>query len=90
MREVKVRELIGTELKNEDAIILKGIISKNLKDKIVLDFEDTKTIPTTFFASLLTDLISTKSREYVASNILVKNLSNESDFRKVLLGTSMC
>jgi len=42
MREVKVRELIGTELKNEDAIILKGIISKNLKDKIVLDFEDTK------------------------------------------------
>lgn len=90
MKEVKVKELIGTELRNEDAIILKELISENLQNKIVLDFEDTKTIPGTFFASLLTELISTKTRDYVASNIIVKNLSNEDDFRKVLLGTSMC
>ena len=90
MKEVKVTELIGSELKNEDAIILKELIAENLQDKIVLDFEDTKTIPGTFFASLLTELISTKTRDYVASNIIVKNLSNEDDFKKVLLGTSMC
>lgn len=90
MKEVKIRDLIGTELKNEDAIILKGLIAENLQNKIVLDFEDTKTIPGTFFASLLTDLISTKTRDYVASNVVVKNLSNENDFKKVLLGTSVC
>lgn len=90
MKEVKIRDLIGSELKNEDAIILKELIAENLQDKIVLDFEDTKTIPGTFFASLLTDLISTKTRDYVASNVVVKNLSNENDFKKVLLGTSMC
>ncbi|WP_179631957.1 STAS-like domain-containing protein [Clostridium peptidivorans] len=90
MKEVRVRDLIGTELKNEDAIILKELIAENLQNKIVLDFEDTKTIPGTFFASLLTDLISTKTRDYVASNIVVKNLSNEGDFKKVLLGTSVC
>lgn len=90
MKEIKVKELIGTELRNEDAILLKELISENLQNKIVLDFKDTKTIPGTFFASLLTDLISTKTRDYIASNVIVKNLSNENDFKKVLLGTSIC
>ena len=84
MKEVKVKELIGSELRNEDAIILKELIIENLQNKIVLDFQDTKTIPGTFFASLLTDLISTKTRDYVASNIIVKNLSTEGNFKKVL------
>lgn len=88
MKELKLREILGTEVRTEDAIIVKRMINQNLPEKIVLDFENIKNIPGGFFANLLTDLISTKTREYIASVIDVKNLSNEKDFKRVLLGTS--
>ncbi len=88
MKELKVRDLLGTDVKCEDAIIVKRMIKQTLPEKVVLDFENVHNIPGGFFANLLTDLISTKTRDYVASTIDVKNLSNEKDFKRVLLGTS--
>lgn len=89
MKELKIREIIGTEVKSEDAIIIKRLIKENLPDKVVLDFENVKQVSGGFFPNLLTDLISTKTREYMISVLSVKNLSNEKDFNRVLFGTSI-
>lgn len=89
MKELKIKEIIGNDLKVEDAVILKREINRLLPNKMVLDFEDIKNIPSGFFSTLLTDLICVNTREYISSAIDVKNLSTKKDFKRVLLGTSI-
>ena len=90
--EVLVKSIIGINFNNDDAIVLRefirGLLSEETRDEVILDFSDIERVPTTFFCSLLTDLINTKGRDYIIDKLDVKNLSNSRDYRRVLLGTA--
>ncbi|MGL4656725.1 MAG: STAS-like domain-containing protein [Sarcina sp.] len=86
--EIRVKEYLGNTLNNEDAIILRGLINNNLNNKIELDFDGIDRVSTTFLTSLFNDLIYRKGRELVIDRINVKNLSNTTDYSRVVRGTT--
>ncbi|WP_027632482.1 STAS-like domain-containing protein [Clostridium hydrogeniformans] len=90
--EVLVKSVIGIDFDSEDAIVLReflrDLLNEETRDEVILDFSDIDRVPTTFFCSLLTDLINTKGRDYIINKLGVKNLSNSRDYRRVLLGTA--
>ena len=88
MEAIKVTDIIGSNLENEDAILLRGCIEGSLGSEIVLDFAGIFRVPTTFLCCLLTDLINKNGRDYIASHVRVKNLTNITDYNRVLLGTA--
>ncbi|WP_139905992.1 STAS-like domain-containing protein [Clostridium thermarum] len=88
MEVIKVTDIIGTSLKKEDAILLRGCIDECLKSRVVLDFAGIFRVPSTFLCCLLTDLINKHGRDFIASHIKVRNLSNITDYYRVLLGTA--
>jgi hypothetical protein len=88
MEVIKVTDKIGTNLDKEDAILLRGCIEGSLRSKVVLDFAGIFRVPTTFLYCLLTDLINKHGRDFIASHVNVKNLSNITDYNRVLLGTA--
>lgn len=88
MKEINVREIIGTDFNSEDAILVKRLIKENIQEDITLDFEGVSNVPKGFFASLLFDVMGVQDRDYYISHLNVKNLSNSKDFRRVLWGTS--
>lgn len=90
MKKIMVKDLLGANPSVEDAIILKQIINSNLDESVVLDFTDVQDITCPFFANLLTDMFYKRGREKVIKNLQVKNLKNEKDFRRIVLGTSYC
>lgn len=85
---IKVRELLGNSYLYEDAIVLKDIIRKNIEDGVVLDFNGYDRVSPTFLNCLFSDFIQNLGREYVFKNINVKNLTNNSDYSRVVLGTT--
>lgn len=87
MKNIIVKDVVGTNLRPEDAIILSDLLKEELSEKITLDFGDNK-VSSTFFCKLFTDLINTMGRDYIAAHINVKNLSNISDYKRVVLGTA--
>ncbi|MGL4759992.1 MAG: STAS-like domain-containing protein [Sarcina sp.] len=86
--EIRVKEYLGNTLNNEDAIILRGLINNNLGSEIELDFAGIDRVPTTFLSCLFNDLIYRNGREAVIEQINVKNLSNRSDYSRVVRGTT--
>ena len=86
--KIKVKEFLGTKLKNEDAIVLRSMIGGNLSKKIELDFYGIEKVSTTFLTCLFNDLINKKGREFIIDKINVKNLSNKSDYSRVVRGTT--
>lgn len=88
MKEIKVRELIGTNVNHEDAVILKQMIEEHLDDSIILDFENIKDLSCGFFATILTELFCMKGRDYVLSHLTVKSLTNLKAFNMVAYGTA--
>ncbi|MGM9973298.1 MAG: STAS-like domain-containing protein [Clostridiaceae bacterium] len=88
MLNVKVRDFLGENFGIEDAILLREWIKSNINEKITLDFDDIDKVPSTFFCCLFSDLIYKMGREFIFSNINVKNLSNRNDYNRVVLGTS--
>lgn len=90
MKEILVKEILGTNVNLEDAIILREMMNIHLENNIVLDFKDIKDIPVAFFSSLLTETICKKGREYVSEHLVVQNVPNVQAFKRVLLGTSCC
>ena len=86
--EIKVREMLGEDIIIEDAILLREIIRKNINSGVSLDFEGFKRIPTTFFNMLFGDLINNFGRDLIFKKIDVKNLSNYTDYSRVVLGTT--
>jgi hypothetical protein len=88
VKDIKVSEIIGTNFENEDAILLRGVIKQYIEGPIVLDFAGIKKVPTTFLCCLFTDIINSQGRDYVASHINVKNMSNFTDYKRVVLGTA--
>ena len=89
MKEIIIKDIVGTEFKAEDAILVKRLIKANINDKIVLNFEGINNVPCGFFANLLMDLICFKDRSSIISKLSVNNLSNIKDFNRVLRGTSL-
>lgn len=86
--EIIVSNFLGTKLNNEDAIILRGIIDKNLNENIELNFEGIEKVSTTFLTCLFNDLIYRNGRECIIDKVNVKNLSNTNDYSRVVRGTT--
>ncbi|GAB6168670.1 STAS-like domain-containing protein [Clostridium carnis] len=86
--DIKVKEILGENIEIEDAILLREIIRNNLDVGVTLDFSGFQRIPSTFLNVLFTDLIYKFGREYIFKQIYVKNLSNYSDYSRVVLGTT--
>lgn len=85
---IKVREILGNTFNCEDAIFLKDKMMNDLNKGIVLDFDGYERVPSTFLTCLFTDLIEKLGREYIYEQINVKNISNISDYSRVVLGTA--
>ncbi|EKY29790.1 STAS-like domain-containing protein [Clostridium celatum] len=85
---IKVKEFLGEKYSVEDAILLREIVKNNLELGVVLDFQGMTSIPTTFLNCLFSDLINKFGRDYIFKHIDVKNLSNYSDYSRVVLGTA--
>ncbi|MEA4825704.1 STAS-like domain-containing protein [Clostridium sp. JNZ J1-5] len=90
MKEIMVKDILGANVNPEDAIILREMIDNCLESDVVLDFKEVKKISGAFFATLLTELMCKKGRNYVSERLKVKNLTNLKEFNRVLLGTSCC
>jgi hypothetical protein len=88
MITVNVKDVIGKDLMIEDAILLKAILKDNLGSTVILDFAGIENVPCTFFSNLLTSLILSEGRDFISSKVIVKNLSKEENYKRVLLGTA--
>ncbi len=86
--EIKFKDILGEDIIIEDAILLREIIKNDINSGVLLDFEGFKRIPTTFFNLLFGDLINNFGRDVIFKNIDVKNLSNYTDYSRVVLGTT--
>ena len=79
--KINVREFLGDKIHVEDAIILRDYIEDNLNENVEL-------VSTTFLTCLFTDMINKEGRENIISKINVKNLSNYTDYSRVVAGTT--
>ena len=86
--EIKVKDILGGDITIEDAILLREMVRNNLNVGVVLDFEGFKRVPTTFMTMLFGDLINSFGRELIFQQVNVKNLSNYTDYSRVVLGTT--
>ncbi|MGG5463248.1 STAS-like domain-containing protein [Clostridium sp. B9] len=86
--KINVRELLGEKINAEDAIILRDYIENNLEGNIELDFTGIDRVSTTFLTCLFTDMINKVGRDNLISKINVKNLSNYTDYSRVVAGTT--
>lgn len=86
--KINVKELLGEKINVEDAIILRDYIENNLDENIELDFDGIDRVSTTFLTCLFTDMINKVGRDNLISKIDVKNLSNYTDYSRVVAGTT--
>lgn len=86
--KVNVREFLGARINVEDAIILRDYIENNLNENVELDFSGIDRVSTTFLTCLFTDMINKEGRENIISKINVNNLSNYTDYSRVVAGTT--
>ncbi|MCR6514949.1 MAG: STAS-like domain-containing protein [Clostridium sp.] len=85
---INVREFLGNNFGIEDAIVLREEIKKNLNSGVTLDFTGMERVPSTFLTCLFSDLINKNGREAIFNAINVNNLTNYSDFARVVMGTT--
>lgn len=85
---IKVMDVLGKIIVSEDAILLREIVRNSINIGVVLDFEGFDRVPTTFLNTVFSDLINKFGRDYIFQQIDVKNLSNYTDFSRVVLGTT--
>lgn len=88
MKEIKIRDYTGVDVRAEDALLLKKIVRENLSQDVTLDFEGVKSIPSNFYTNLLVDIMDTENRSFVVDHLKVKNLTDEKNFKRVLYGTN--
>lgn len=86
--EIRVREYLGETLRAEDAIVLRGLLDSNIEKGVNLNFEGINKVSITFLTSLFTDLIYRNGRKQIIDKVNVKNLSNKSDYSRVVMGTT--
>jgi len=85
---IRIKEFLGENYSIEDAILLREIVKNNLDIGVTLDFCGLERIPSTFLICLFNDLINKFGRHYISKQIYVKNLSNNNDYSRVVLGTA--
>lgn len=85
---INVREFLGENYNVEDAILLRDVIKNNIEAGVTLDFNGLERVPSTFLTTLFGDLINTMGRDAVFNAINVKNLTNYTDYSRVVLGTT--
>ena len=86
--DIMVREILGENICIEDAILLREIIRTNINVGVTIDFEGFEKVSSVFLNCLLSDLINKFGREYIFKQVNVKNLSNYTNFSRVVLGTT--
>ncbi|MDU5108922.1 MAG: STAS-like domain-containing protein [Clostridium sp.] len=86
--DIKIKNVIGEDVTIEDAILLREMIRNSINLGVTLDFEGFRRVPTTFLNLLLGDLINSFGRDFIFKQINVKNLSNYTDYSRVVLGTT--
>ena len=86
--EIRVKDILGEEITVEDAILLRESIRNNLNVGVVLDFEGFERVPSTFINLLVGELLNSFGRDFIFKQISVKNLSNYTDYSRVVLGTT--
>ena len=74
---IRIKDFLGESYLIED-----------LDTGVTLDFDGLERIPSTFLICLFNDLINKFGRDYIFKQIDVKNLSNYSDYSRVVLGTA--
>lgn len=90
MKEILVKDVVGSSLCPEDGILLKTLVKESLNEKVIFNFAGIGKVPVSFFANMLTEYLMNKQcRCLMEKNISVKNLNNAKDFTRVLLGTSI-
>lgn len=85
---IKVKDFLGVNFRDEEGIILRNLINTNLDSNIDLDFEGVGRVSTTFLSCLFNDLIYRNGRENIINKVHVKNLSNNTDYSRVVAGTT--
>lgn len=85
---IKVKDFLGVNFRDEEGIILRNLINTNLDSNIDLDFEGIGRVSTTFLSCLFNDLIYRNGRENIINKVHVKNLSNNTDYSRVVAGTT--
>lgn len=85
---IHVRDFLGDSYCAEDAIILREIIKNNMEAGVTLDFEGIEKVSSTFLTTLFADLINSVGRDTIFNAIDVKNLTNYTDYSRVVLGTT--
>ncbi|MDO4535091.1 MAG: STAS-like domain-containing protein [Clostridium perfringens] len=87
---ISVKKVLGNTINVEDAIVLRDYINETQDESVELDFSGIDRIPTTFLSCLFTDIINKEGRDSVINRIGVKNLSNYTDYSRVVRGTTFC
>lgn len=85
---INVMQFLGKEFNIEDAIVLRRYIKDNINNDVELDFKGIEKVPSTFLVCLFNNLMNELGRDYVFSQIKVKNLTNYNDYLRVVKGTT--
>lgn len=85
---INVKDFLGENYSIEDAIILRDVIKNNMEAGVTLDFAGLKKVPSTFLTTLFAELINSVGRDIIFNAIDVKNLTNYTDYSRVVLGTT--
>lgn len=88
MVKIIVKNITGGNTSQDEATLLKQVIYENIEECIELDFIDMDKIPSTFFFTLFSDLIYSKSRSFIINNIKIKNLKNIDSYNRMINGTN--
>jgi len=92
MKEIRVKEIIGSKAVATDAIIIKELIKEPLsKDESVkIDFNEVSGIDCLFLSALFTNLICNLGRKFIINHIEAINLKNYDNYNRVVYGTAIC
>jgi len=92
MKEIRVKEIIGSKAVATDAIIIKELIKEPLsKDESVkIDFNEVSGIDCFFLSALFTNLICNLGRKFIINHIEAINLKNYDNYNRVVYGTAIC
>lgn len=87
---INVKNVIGSTMNIEDAIVLRDYLEESQGQSVELDFEGIDRVPSTFLNCLFADMINKEGRDAIINKVEVKNLSNYNDYSRVVLGTTFC
>lgn len=96
MKEIRVREIIGSKAVATDAIIIKELIKELIKEplskdeSIKIDFNEVSGIDCLFLSTLFTNLICNLGRKFIINHIEAINLKDYDNYNRVVYGSAIC